>query len=103
MWHCHCDFSEYYTGAVSLLRTALHVAVPVFDIFGLAASCRLSANAAERRSLKVCRSTKWRWRLNWLWTLPWTEATSGADSFRSEEHASELQSLLRISYSVSCL
>src|SRR3546814_3034034 len=81
MLHFPFSFSEYYTGAVSLLRTALHVAVPVFDIFGLAASCRLSANAEERRSLKVCRSTKWRWRLNWLWTLPWTEATSGAASF----------------------
>src|SRR3546814_9799225 len=32
-----------------------------------------------------------------------TSTTSAPDSFRSEEHTSELQSLMRISYAVFCL
>src|SRR3546814_1639115 len=33
----------------------------------------------------------------------WSESTAGARSYRSEEHTSELQSLMRISYAVFCL
>lgn len=33
-----------------------------------------SANAAERRSRKVCRSTRWRSELKWLCREAWTEA-----------------------------
>ena len=39
----------------------------------LASACH-SARAAERRCLNVWRSTMWRSRLKWLWTLAWTEA-----------------------------
>src|SRR3546814_9823621 len=35
----------------------------------------------------------------WRWAPQW----AGAASFRSEEHTSELQSLMRISYAVFCL
>src|SRR3546814_6860398 len=34
---------------------------------------------------------------------PWAELLRQATSFRSEEHTSELQSLMRISYAVFCL
>src|SRR3546814_1428166 len=39
---------------------------------------------------------------NWLISLETGEA-QGADQGRSEEHTSELQSLMRISYAVFCL
>src|SRR3546814_11261513 len=40
--------------------------------------------------------------LGWWWAGE-TSATSPTNSARSEEHTSELQSLMRISYAVSCL
>src|SRR3546814_9260447 len=37
------------------------------------------------------------------WTLKWTQEGMAARGSRSEEHTSELQSLMRISYAVFCL
>src|SRR3546814_1493062 len=37
------------------------------------------------------------------YAVPWSEAARKLDSIRSEEHTSELQSLMRISYDVFCL
>src|SRR3546814_5788920 len=37
------------------------------------------------------------------WRLAAAQAACAADHFRSEEHTSELQSLMRISYAVFCL
>src|SRR3546814_2965752 len=37
------------------------------------------------------------------WRLPWNRASYWRPSARSEEHTSELQSLMRISYAVFCL
>src|SRR3546814_9170645 len=47
---------------------------------------------------------------SWHWRRPWrpgpldrSAGTSSAQTHRSEEHTSELQSLMRISYAVFCL
>src|SRR3546814_2810754 len=45
-----------------------------------------------------------RWRCNWMPSLRSARHTASSDtSRRSEEHTSELQSLMRISYAVFCL
>src|SRR3546814_4769426 len=46
--------------------------------------------------------------INLFWLLPWAASVvlwsvEGALALRSEEHTSELQSLMRLSYAVSCL
>src|SRR3546814_6654719 len=44
--------------------------------------------------------------LAWTWNVRthlWDLANCSVTAFRSEEHTSELQSLMRISYAVSCL
>src|SRR3546814_2572554 len=37
------------------------------------------------------------------WALPWSISVPGSSEERSEEHTSELQSLMRITYAVFCL
>src|SRR3546814_18817651 len=37
------------------------------------------------------------------WSIRWSHRPGGNDLIRSEEHTSELQSLMRISYAVFCL
>src|SRR3546814_4683844 len=49
---------------------------------------------------------RWRWWSTWPASISATTgstSTRGARSCRSEEHTSELQSLMRISYAVFCL
>src|SRR3546814_4234539 len=55
--------------------------------------CRSSCISAVGRSLRSATTEP----------LPWRVAITPARSSRSEEHTSELQSLMRISYSVFCL
>src|SRR3546814_8769607 len=52
---------------------------------------------AERRRLRHPRRAAWVRALAWAWAWAWASAC------RSEEHTSELQSLMRISYAVFCL
>src|SRR3546814_3118157 len=58
----------------------------------------LSDNLADSRSPEIAVSKH-------NVHVVWNDDTTGGDSdiFRSEEHTSELQSLMRISYAVSCL
>ena len=62
---------------LSLVSTAL----PVPTILQAMRDCH-SATAAERRSLYVCRSTRWRSELKWWCILAWTEANFWSVFFR---------------------
>src|SRR3546814_7962964 len=46
---------------------------------------------------------QFRQREGWGFLLPFTLSTTVGNNDRSEEHTSELQSLMRISYAVFCL
>src|SRR3546814_6300508 len=50
-----------------------------------------------------CRACNIFWRLHYLVLGPFHNGGIGAAGKRSEEHTSELQSLMRISYAVFCL
>src|SRR3546814_5878549 len=61
----------------------------------------------DRSRLSAARATSWpaSWRgfgCSWA-RAPWTSSGMCWISVRSEEHTSELQSLMRISYAVFCL
>src|SRR3546814_6202990 len=92
---------------------------------GVALACVSAADAdAARAASKTCfhsrrhhlnsaararpaRTTRMEWIETWVigWWSPARPAMSGArcSTSRSEEHTSELQSLMRISYAVFCL
>src|SRR3546814_3134822 len=42
-------------------------------------------------------------RIHYWWIPEWREAFPNAEVWRSEEHTSEIQSLMRLSYAVFCL
>src|SRR3546814_18022251 len=87
------------TGIYTYCHTlSLHDALPI-------SSC-LRWRACDSSTL-TCASS---WRQRALNSRSWSAATTGAslvtaggNSIRSEEHTSELQSLMRISYAVFCL
>src|SRR3546814_8109692 len=75
---------------------------PAFSrpIFSPAASVR----RAQTWSAAFSAFSSPHWRCNSSWTdCPPSRTDSGAGVERSEEHTSELQSLMRISYAVFCL
>src|SRR3546814_1994213 len=57
---------------------------------------RLPESSVEVRSVGIVRN-------GWVQIRAATEPAFGRDQKRSEEHTSELQSLMRISYAVFCL
>src|SRR3546814_8222490 len=59
----------------------------------------------DAADIHIVESLFWRQALVLPFLLAWVMATSGLSSLktRSEEHTSELQSLMRISYAVFCL
>src|SRR3546814_19963824 len=65
----------------------------------------LESPSPEYRSRRNGRSPFFRRRLSWLMALFWRPNGDYPTTaqFRSEEHTSELQSLMRISYAVFCL
>src|SRR3546814_5156256 len=66
---------------------------PYTTLFRSEFAARYASTAAMRR-----------WRRSPAWQRPWPAAVPTAPGWwRSEEHTSELQSLMRISYAVFCL
>src|SRR3546814_7599718 len=62
-----------------------------------------SSSIAARSSRSSCSVAAMRERENSLTDRPWTISYLPFAQVRSEEHTSELQSLMRISYAVFCL
>src|SRR3546814_10574810 len=62
-----------------------------------------SGYVAQRKHELIAVSFPCRMATIWRWLDPDHEAVAGEVQARSEEHTSELQSLMRISYAVFCL
>src|SRR3546814_7587292 len=60
-------------------------------------SARLAARASSRSHRPLC------WAMSCWAPKTIARSTAGLSAIRSEEHTSELQSLMRISYAVFCL
>src|SRR3546814_3369846 len=93
---CSSDLLPWVPAIDEISTTLRKVSSPA------AASClanRRIGSAAARRIRKG--ATTWTSSIFWNWSSPifWTTPSS----VRSEEHTSELQSLMRISYAVFCL
>src|SRR3546814_9590732 len=73
----------------TLFRSLLFCHFRLLTLLALAALRRWCGPPATRRA-DVCQST-------------YSELTDSPNAIRSEEHTSELQSLMRISYAVFCL
>src|SRR3546814_9630327 len=65
-----------------------------------AVSCHIGRTTARGLRGSTRGRRQWRWRPVWLVRVHWARSR---DERRSEEHTSELQSLMRISYAVFCL
>src|SRR3546814_3135747 len=76
--------------------------VPVFVPIGITYSMDLSLTEAERDLVGLCRDFAQK-EIAPRAPAAWEEARCPTDLLRSEEHTSELQSLMRISYAVFCL
>src|SRR3546814_6511897 len=79
---------------VTVVRLRKGVRMNLLRILPLA--CLLAAGAAQAQSAGECPLLPGDSGLSW-------NALAGDDFVRSEEHTSELQSLMRISYAVFCL
>src|SRR3546814_10427462 len=85
--YCGLTLMPLVRMSFSAMPAALIAAITLFICVALAASAALASAA-------------------WVTTPVDSDATSGtrlASAWRSEEHTSELQSLMRISYAVFCL
>src|SRR3546814_13803936 len=86
--------TEIYTYLHTL---SLHDALPIYSTHGPGTACLPRASNAMASSTGLAPIPPDSSSTTRAWT-PWS-----ARRFRSEEHTSELQSLMRISYAVFCL
>src|SRR3546814_2576733 len=86
---CRCGRGRGFGAATCLARPEQHLPVAVVQLLLVVGEALRAKDAEERHRLERCEKP---------------QALSGAQSGnRSEEHTSELQSLMRISYAVFCL
>src|SRR3546814_3318993 len=70
--------------------------------FARSASASAASSSLIQLNWMFCRVVKWPQPRSYLQAI-WLKPRSCRDDSRSEEHTSELQSLMRISYAVFCL
>src|SRR3546814_7538476 len=79
-----------------------HSALGDAELFGDSVGCQSAGRQEHAISLTIAQHSLGPWGCNTGNALCCRQR-HGADAFRSEEHTSELQSLMRLSYAVFCL
>src|SRR3546814_963082 len=88
---------------LALIAAIRHSAAPIDEVTSMAASTTLAAISATVTPSAIGVNQCWRRVVKVSSSTASESARAGVQPIRSEEHTSELQSLMRTSYAVFCL